>query len=102
VAPIYSNANTSLCQGLQNNCGSKILLTPGFIQISTFIFTSHTDKNGNNSRYRNIHNRGNKMDTVITITMVTLAAMVTNVTKSNHKNIENLAIKQPGYFKLSI
>ena len=89
VAPTYSNANTGKCQGLQNKFGSKILLTPSFIQISTFIFTPHIDNNGNNSSYRNIHNRGNNMNTLITITTVTLAAMVTNVTKSNHKNIWN-------------
>jgi len=87
VAPIYSKANTGKCQGLQNKFGSKILLTPGFTQISTFIFTPHIDNNGNNSRYRNVHNRGNKMITVITITTVSLAAKVIKVTKSNHEII---------------
>jgi hypothetical protein len=71
----------------------KFDLTPGFIQISIFILTSHKGNHGSNMSYRNLHNRGNKMDTVITITMVSLAAMLTKVTKSNYKNIWSLCNK---------
>jgi hypothetical protein len=80
VAPIYSNANTGKCRGLQNNLGSKIWLTPSFIQIYTFLFASHFGNHGNNSSYRNLHNIGNKMDTVITITTVTIAVTETFIT----------------------